>query len=304
MFAYVNGKFVPDEEASVSIQDRGFILADGVYDVWRTYGGRSVRGVVERNLERLRRSINYIELPGDKLIPEIDKATSELVVRNAKSIEAHGDIMLYTYVTRGPALEGYQRPGPTIVTYCKQIRSFEACALKYYTAGISLASSLMPRNPFLPVDPRVKSASRLAYVRAQLKQMRMTPKDWVVLFDNEGHIVEAVAAGLCIVERDTVVHAPSHLILPSINLALFCEFGKKLGFQVTERPLTVYDYLNADEVYLLSTPFGAYPVNDLDGVPVKRAGRVGPQINRVWEEYVGFNFTTKFHGADTSVAAA
>jgi branched-subunit amino acid aminotransferase/4-amino-4-deoxychorismate lyase len=303
MIAYVNGEFVADEDASISIQDRGFILGDAVFDAWRTYGGRMVRGVSERNLERLRKSINYLELPGSELIPEIDKATTELVARNAETIEEVGDIMLYTYVSRGTDLSGYQRPGPTIVTYCREIRAFEACALEYYTAGVSLASSLMPRNPFGPYDPRVKSASRMAYVRAQLKQMRMTPKDWVVLFDDDGTIVEAVAAALCIVEGDTIVHAPHHRILPSINLALFCEFGTELGFKVTQRPLTLYDYLSADEVYLLSTPFGAYPVNDVDGAPVKRGDRVGPQINRRWEEYVEFNFTTQIYGAGASVAS-
>jgi branched-subunit amino acid aminotransferase/4-amino-4-deoxychorismate lyase len=297
MFAYVNGKFVPDQEASVSIQDRGFILADGVFDVWRTYGGRNVREVYARNLNRLRKSINYLELPGDELIPEIEKATAELVVRNKEFIDSVGDVMLYTYVTRGPALEGYQRPGPTIVTYCKHIRYFEACAIQYYKAGISLASSLLSRNPFMPVDPRVKSASRLAYVRAGLKMARMTPKDWVVLFDNEGYILEAYAAALCIIEGDTIVHPPSHQILPSINLELFCEIGTALGLKVIERSLSMYDFLNADESYLLSTPFGAFPVNDLDGAKVKRGDKVGPQILPRWEQYVGYNFTEKLYGA-------
>jgi branched-chain amino acid aminotransferase len=300
MIAYVNGQFVPDREALISIQDRGYTLGDGVFDVWRTYGGRTVRGVVERNLDRLRRSINYLELPGDELIPQIDAATTELVARNAEAIEELGDIMLYTYVSRGVDLEGFDS-GPTISTHCKAIRTFEACSLEYYQTGVRLTSSLMVRNPFLPVDPRVKAASRLAYVRAQLKQMRMAPDEWVVLFDNEGHILEAVAAGLCLVEGDTIVHAPSHLILPSINLALFCDFGKQLGFKVSERPLSIYDYLNADEIYLLTTPVGAYPVIDLDGVPVKRADRVGPQIMRAWEEYVEFNFTTELHGVGASV---
>jgi branched-subunit amino acid aminotransferase/4-amino-4-deoxychorismate lyase len=303
MIAYVNGEFLPDEEATVSIQDRGFTLGDGVFDVWRTYGGCNVRGVVERNLARLRRSINYLELPGDELIPQIDKATSELVARNSKSIEELGDIMLYTYVSRGVDLTGFPS-GPTIATHCKAIRSIEACSLEFYKTGVHLTSSLMARNPFLPVDPRVKAASRLAYVRAQLKQMRMSPDDWVVLFDDEGYITEAVAAALCIVEGDTIVHAPNHLILPSINLALFCELGTKLGFDVTQRPLSMYDYLNADEVYLLTTPVGAYPVVDLDGVPVKRADRVGPQIMHAWEEYVEFNFTTVLHGAGASVTAS
>ena len=76
-----------------------------------------------------------------------------------------------------------------------------------------------------------------------------------------------------------------------------------LGFAVNERPLTMYDYLNADEVYVLSTPFGAYPVLDLDGAYVKRADRVGPQVMRAWEEYVDFPFTTAVHRGAATLAS-
>ena len=300
MLAYVNGEFVPDEEATISVRDRGFMLGDGVYDVWRTYGGRTVRGVVERNLDRLRRSLNYIELPGDEMVTQIDEATTELVARNGDVIEAVGDIWMFTFVSRGVGYEGFEHSEPTIVSLCNPIPFAQAASLDFYKTGVSLTSSLMPRNPFLPVDPRVKSMSRLAYLRAQMKQMRTGPGNWVVLFDNEGNIAEAVAASLCLVEGDTIVHAPRHTMLPSVNLELFCECGERLGFEVKERFLTMYDYLNADEVYVLSTPYGAYPVNDLDGAPVKRAGRVGPQVMKAWEEYVEFPFTTQVHRAGTA----
>ena len=180
-----------------------------MYDVWRTYGGRNVRKVVERNLDRLRRSINYLELPGDELVPRVDQATSELIERNKDTIDEFGDIWMFTYVTRGVGLEGFEHSEPTIASFCNTIPFAQAASLDFYRTGVHLTSSLMPRNPFLPVDPRVKSISRLAYLRAQMKQMRTGAGHWVILFDNEGYIAEAVAAALCIVEGDTVVHAPS-----------------------------------------------------------------------------------------------
>jgi branched-subunit amino acid aminotransferase/4-amino-4-deoxychorismate lyase len=300
MLAYVNGEFVPADRACVPIQDRGFLLADGVFDCWRTYAGVNVRKIAERNLERLRQGINYLELPGDEIIKQVDDATSELVVRNREKIDAVGDVWVFTVVSRGIGSEGYDTGGHSIVSMCNPIPFARAASLDWYETGVHLISSMMVRNPFLPVDPRVKSISRLAYVRGQLKAVRAGAGNWVVLFDNEGYITEAVAAALCIVEGDTIVHAPSWKILPSIDLQVFCGVGVELGFEVKERPLTMFDFLNADEVYVLATPYGAYPVVDVDGAPVHRGDRVGPKIMREWVEYVGFDFMTQLHGAQAA----
>lgn len=297
MLAYVNGAFVPEAEASVSVHDRGFLYGDGVYEVWRTYGGRVVRDVVERNLERLRHSVRYLELPATEVVARVDAASSELVARNQEAIDATGDVWVYVVVTSGDDDGGE----PSVVIMCRPIPFATTCRLEYYATGVQLVSSLMPRNPFLPVDPRVKSLSRLAHMRAQRKAVRAGPRSWVVLFDDAGHIAEATGAALCLLEGDTIVHAPRWTMLPSVSLDVFCELGAKLGQRVEARPLTLYDYLNADGVYLLATSFGAYPVVDVDGVALDRVDRVGPQIMREWVAHVGFDFTTQVHHSPTPI---
>src|SRR5258708_6735954 len=102
MLAYVNGDFVPVEEAAVSVYDRGFLLGDGIFDTWRTYGGNNVRAVVERHLNRLRKSVNYLELAGSEIAAEIDEASKELVERNREEIlGTTGDSWIQTVITRG-----------------------------------------------------------------------------------------------------------------------------------------------------------------------------------------------------------
>jgi branched-subunit amino acid aminotransferase/4-amino-4-deoxychorismate lyase len=292
MLAYVNGEFVDDRTATVSVRDRGFLLGDGVFDAWRTYGGGVVPSVVERNLERFRRSINYLELPGAALAEEIGTAAAELIERNADEISAVGDIWIHAYVTRGAAYElEADAAQATRIAICTPIpfRSMFAGG-ELYDRGAHLVSSLMTVNPFWPVDPRVKSISRLAYVRAERKQARVGAGTWSLLFDNEGYVVEAAAAGLCVVEGETIVKPPRWKALESITMQVFCELGRQLGYGVEERPLTTYDLLNADEVYVSATSFGAVHVSDLDGVPLTCAGRVGPRILDAWIEYVGFDF--------------
>lgn len=291
MLAYVNGEFVEADQATVSVKDRGFQLGDGVFDVWRTYGGRSLPKVYTKNLARFRRSINYLELDGSAVIAEIEQAAADLVERNQEEINAAGDVWVHSLVTRGVALEGANALEPTRVILCNPIPFPGLFAGgELYERGAYFTSSLQSRNPFLPVDPRVKSTSRLAYVRAERKQVRSQPGTYVVLFDNEGYIVEASAAGFCIVEGETIVRTPRWKALESISLDTFCALGKELGFGVEERPLSTYDLLNADEVHVVATSIAAVPVVDLDGIALKPAGRVGPKILDAWVEYVGFDF--------------
>jgi branched-subunit amino acid aminotransferase/4-amino-4-deoxychorismate lyase len=295
VLAYVNGQFVEDEDAVVSVRDRGFMLGDGVFDTWRTYGGRLVRPVVEKHLERFRRSINFLELASEEIVAEFDEATQQLAERNADAIAEAGDILIFCVLTRGQtrkAVEGFDPGTPTRAILCNPI-PFAAYGGTLYDTGVHLVPSMQAQNPFSGYDPRVKALSRLAYVRAERKQARAGSGNWVVLFDNQGFITEAAGACLAIVEGETIVHPPRWQTLPSVSLNVFRELARSLGFGVEERPLAMYDFLNADESYVLSTSIAMLPVADLDGVEVKRGTAVGPKILEAWKEYVGFDFVAQ-----------
>jgi branched-chain amino acid aminotransferase len=296
MFAYVNGTFLPQDEATVSVRDRGFTLGDGVFDGWRTYGGQSVAKIVARHLRRLQQSLNFIELDGKALSAEIQDAAAELVDRNRAAIREAGDVWVHSTVTRGVGdEEELETSSPTRVILCIPI-PFEEMFGEAHVKGARLVPSMMPQNPYLPVDPRVKSISRLALVRAERKQARSEPGTWVITFDNEGFVTEATTASLCVVHDGTVIRAPRWKILGSVSLEVFCELATTLGIAVEERPLTLYDYLNADEVYVLSTSVCALQVGEIDGIPVRRGKDVGPRIIRAWTEYVGFDFVEQARG--------
>jgi branched-chain amino acid aminotransferase len=304
MLAYVNGDFVPVEEATVSIYDRGFLLGDGIFDTWRTYGGKNVRPVVERHLARMRKSVNYLELPGADIAAEIDSATQELLERNREEVlETTGDAWIQTVITRGAGAEGLEHAEPTRVVMCNPIPFTKLFPRDLYEEGARLVPSMVSQNPFWPVDPRVKSINRLAYARGEQKQVREGPGSWVVLFDNEGFITEAVAAALCIVEGETVVRPPRWRALESVSLEIFCDLAQQVGFSTEERPLTMYDFLNADETYVLSTHIAAMPVAEIDGIPLQRADQVGPKVMEAWVDYVGFDFLAQARQG-AAVAAA
>lgn len=293
MLAYVNGQFVDDADAVISVRDRGFMLGDGVFDTWRTYGGRLVRPVVEKHLDRFRRSVNFLELDGEGIVAEFDAITKELAERNAEGIAAAGDILMFCVVTRGrtrKAIEGFDPGTPTKVVLCNPIPFSAYGGGSLYEDGVHLVPSMQAQNPFSGYDPRVKALSRLAYVRAERKQARAESGSWVALFDNQGFITEAAGACLAIVEGETIVHPPRWQTLPSVSLNVFKELAQSLGFGVEERPLGMYDFLNADESYVLSTSIAMLPIADIDGVALKRGNLVGPRILDAWKEFVGFDF--------------
>ena len=174
MLAYVNGEFAPIEEASISIWDRGFTIGEGVFEAWRTYGGRPVADIQERHLARLTRSLRFIEFDPDEVIDTVRSVWSDVVERNHDEILAAGDVWVITIVTGGTGDEGADRGQPTLVVAPKGIPFGKGlwAGAELFTKGAHLIPSLMTRNPFLPSDPRVKSISRMSNTRNERKQVR------------------------------------------------------------------------------------------------------------------------------------
>jgi branched-subunit amino acid aminotransferase/4-amino-4-deoxychorismate lyase len=152
---------------------------------------------------------------------------------------------------------------------------------------------MLNQNAFGGSDPRVKAISRGPYIRAERKQARAGRGTWVALFDNEGNIVEASAAAVCVVRDETVLCPPSWKRLESVSLDTFCELAAQAGFGVKEQPLTMYDFLNADEAYVLSTGPTLLPIASVDGLRIKRADVVGSLVRKAWFELVGYDFVAQ-----------
>jgi branched-chain amino acid aminotransferase len=291
MLTYVNGEFVDDDEATIPVRDRGFLLGDAVFDAWRTYNGVASPRFVDKHLKRFERSMNYVEMPGEELVAEFAEAAAELVERNRDEIAAVGDVYVFSTVSRGQpmrALEGFDPGVPTRVIFCLPI-PFDVFGQLYET-GVSLVPSMLVRSPFGGSDPRVKANSRGPYTRAERKQARSGPGTWVALFDDEGNIAEATAAAVCVVMDQTVLVPPIHTRLPSVTLEVFCELAEEAGFGVREQKLTMYEFLNAEEAYVLATGPEFIPIANVDGLPVKRDDVVGSAVREAMADLVGCDF--------------
>ena len=205
VISYVNGDYVT--KPAISVFDRGFVIGDGVYDSARTFGGQVFK--LDEHLQRLGRSMRYIEIDADRYAAEIRRATEEVIARNMGDILSVGDVWVIQIITRG-LLEDAGESGfgledepdipskPTIVVILRPL-NFKAFGL-LYRDGVDLGVSLLTRALTGPLDPRAKSTGKLAYSRAERKAARMSSghalgaKAWTVLFHDDGSIAGGVGS--------------------------------------------------------------------------------------------------------------
>jgi len=293
MITYVNGEYVHHEQAVVSVDDRGLMFGDSVFDIGRTFGGVPFK--LDRHLDRLRRSMRYVEMDGDGLIGEIGEATEEVLRRNGDAIEEIGDVYYEQIVTRGsisPIGEDSNRNGPTIIVKLRPVPY--AAFAPYYEKGIDLHSSLLTSSFAGPMDPRAKAANRLANTRAELKGERMRKLTdrghWTVMFNGDGTIAETHGANLALVVGERLLVPPAHQMLGGVSLETLCELAEANGIAVEERIMTIYDVINADETILTATSFSLLPVNGLDGIALRDPRVVYDRLADAWKELVGIDF--------------
>lgn len=290
MLAYVNGEFVPEAEAKISIWDRGFTIGEGVFEGWRTFGGRPVQAVLDKHLARLRRSVRYLEMDPRPIVEQVAATWQLITERNRSEIAEAGDVFVRTIVTAGRGPELLERTAPTVTVAPYGIPFARVFGRDLYSTGAHLVPTLMVQNPFTPSDPRVKSISRLSNARAERKQSRSGSGSWAITFDNQGFITETSAAALAIVEDGGLVMPPKWSRLDSVSLQVACDLARRLGISLAERPLTVFDLLNADEVHLFGTTVAMVPVSDVDGIALNNPNLIGSRILGEWIKFVGFDF--------------
>lgn len=295
MIAFVNGEYFPDDEPRISVHDRGLMFGDSVFDIARTYGGKPFR--LEQHLDRLERSMRYVELDVDGLMGEITEATHEVLARNADEISEVGDVFVEQIVTRGVIASPASNDADRATVIVKLRPVYFPVFAQYYEEGLDLSVSLLNVSFTGPVDPRAKAANRLANARADLKGQRARRQgvrgSWTIMFSPDGSIPETNAANICIVEGSTLVTPPRYERLGGISLDTLIELADSIGLHVSERRIFPYDLLNADEAMLTATSFGVLPVFAADGIRVGRGRETFDRLLAAWIDLVDFDFVAQ-----------
>lgn len=270
--AWLNGDFVAEGDARVSIFDRGLLFGDGVYDVVTVLEGRLVDA--EYHLARLDRSCRMIELANPLSIDAWRVVLEELLVRTGVR-----EGLTYVQVTRGTAERDFAFPAgvrPTAFAYARG----KVLLDDPHVRGVEVVT--VPDLRWKRCD--IKATSLLAPVLAKQEARRRGAFE--AFMHDDGVVTEGGSSNAFIVRGGTVVtRALTAAILPGVTRHVVLELAAGAGYVCEERPFTVAEMLAADEVFLSSATTFVLPVVRVDGVDVG-GGVPGPVALRLRELYV------------------
>ena len=275
--AYVNGSFVPLKDAKVSILDRGFLFADGIYEVSAVLDGRLIDN--ESHLARLVRSVGEIALALPEPIERIKEIQKELIARN--------DLvsgLVYIEVTRGADTgRDFAFPKnvkPTLVMFTSVKDIVNAASAKTGIAIITVPDIRWERRD-------IKSVGLLAQVLAkQAAAEAGAGEAWMI---EDGKVTEGGSSSAFILTKDDVLvtRQNSSAILPGCTRKAVVALAEERQLRIEERPFSVQEALAAKEAFITSASLFVQAVVSIDGKPVAD-GKPGPLTNRLREIYVDF----------------
>lgn len=267
--AYVNGQYVPFAKASVHIEDRGYQLSDGVYEVMAVKGGRPRRA--ERHLARLDRSLGALKI-ALPMSHQALRVVIEEVVRRNRIVDG----MVYLQVTRGVAKRDHAFPKaakPSLVLTARATRPRTAQWQKG-VAVITIPDIRWKR-------PDIKSISLLPNVLGKQQAAEAGAFEaWMV--GDDGTITEGTSTTAWIVTKngEVVTRKADTAILPGVTRAVLRDSAGKKGVKVVERPFTVAEAKRAAEAFLTSTTSAVMPVVKIDEAKIGD-GKPGPVTRRI-----------------------
>jgi D-alanine transaminase len=279
--AYVNGSFVPLSDAKVSILDRGFLFADGIYEVSAVLDGKLVDNA--SHLARLTRSVGEIALELPESLERIEEIQKELVARNKLD-----NGLVYLEVTRGAAAgREFTFPTgvkPTLVMFTAVKDIVNAPAAKTGIHVITVPDIRWARRD-------IKSVGLLAQVLAKQAAAAVGASEaWMI---EDGVVTEGGSSTVFILTQDDVLVTRQNgsEILPGCTRKAVVRLAEERQLRVEERPFSISEALAAKEAFITSATQFVQAVVSIDGKPVG-SGKPGPMTSRLREIYVDFARTT------------
>jgi len=267
---YLNGEFLPIEEAKVPVLDRGFLFGDGVYEVIPVYGRKPLR--LEQHLRRLEQSLAAIRMQ----TPLSDREWMAIFDR---LISGTTDQQIYLQVTRGTASKrDHAIPAgiaPTVFVMCTPIAPIPLNGIKAFTVD----------------DIRwdrcnIKAITLLANVLLRQEAIDQGAAEAILVRDKQ--VVEGAASNLFIVTNGRIITpAKGDSILPGITRDLVLELAVSLGIPTEERHIDVGELEAADEVWVTSSTREILAIIELDGKPVS-GGAPGPMWKKLQTSYQAY----------------
>lgn len=276
-FAYVNGRFVRHGEAAVHIEDRGYQLADGVYEVWAVFDGKLADA--EGHFARLWRSLDEL-----RIAHPMTEAALTMVLREAVRRNKVRDGLCYLQVTRGVARRDHAFPNPPVLpSVVVTAKSIDRAATEAKAAqGASVIS--VPENRWGRCD--IKSIGLLPNALAkQAARERGAIEAWFV--DDMGLVTEGASSNAWIIDAEGALRTrdTNANILRGVTRFTLLDVIRESGMTVNEKPFTIAEAQAAKEAFITGAGSLVTPIVQIDGVKLGD-GKPGPVAKRLRALYI------------------
>lgn len=273
MKIYLDGKFVDDADAKISVFDHGLLYGDGVFEGIRLYGGNIFR--LDEHLERLEYSAKAILLQMPLTRAELVEATCETCRQNKLS-----DAYIRLVITRGVGdlgLAPWLCPKPTVFIIASKISLYPQ---EHYDNGLNIVTVPTRRINPAALPPTIKSLNYLNNILGKIEAKQFGALEAIMLND-QGYVAECTADNIFIVHKGEIITpAASQGALKGITRGTIVDVARDLGIPLRESNMTRYDVWCADECFLTGTGAEVIPVVKLDGREIG-TGKPGAITQRV-----------------------
>ena len=277
MKVYLNGQFVEQSKATVSVFDHGLLYGDGVFEGIRSYDGLIFK--LEEHIDRLFESAHTIMLK----IP-MTKAELIRVVKQSLRINKLHDAYIRLVVTRGEGdlgLDPRKCSKPTVFLIADKIQLYPK---QLYERGLDLITVATQRNVPEALNPQIKSLNYLNNILAKIEAITAGYEEAIML-SHSGYVTECTGENIFLVKGRQLLTPPPYIgVLRGITRQTVMELGTKQRLQVREDLLTRHDLFNADEVFLTGTAAEIVPVVKIDGRVIGQ-GKPGPVTKQLQQAF-------------------
>lgn len=293
---FLNGQFVDESEAKISIYDSALMFGDTVFEMTRSFNKKQFR--LREHLERLYASAKYlqIDLCSVMSMEEMEEAIYKTIEINDPYFEKDDEHRIMIDVTRG-LLSIYQdvvgiHSGINVVIAVFPLRWTVEDMGKLFDVGINAVIPSQRAIPASLIDPKVKNRSRIHYLMANIEvSMVEGDNNWALLLDTDNFIAEGTGDNFFMVKNGIVITPEPRNVLRGISRAYIMELCEKLNIPCIEKNIDVYDVVNADEAFMSGTPFCMLPVTSINGQTIGdgKMGKITSCLLETWGNNVGID---------------
>ncbi len=295
---YLNGRFVPESKANISIYDSALMFGDMVFEMTRSFNKKQFR--LKDHLKRLYAGIKILQIPLKTSLKEMEQLCYQVIEQNDLLFDVDDEHRLMINVSRGPlsiyahVFEG--KIEPTLVIADFPLKWTVVGMGKLFDTGINAVIPSQRAIPASLLEPKIKNRSRIHYQMANIEVSQYKgDNNWALLLDPDGFIAEGTGDNFFIVKNREIITPEGRNILRGISRQYVFELAEQLKLSCREKNIEPYDVYTADEAFMTGTPFSLLPVTSLNGMAVadKVMGPVTRLLLDTWSKNVGVDIVAQ-----------